>query len=426
MKYAFVANPSVGHTNFLISLASEFIKNREEICFYLPGTSNKLIRRFSDDPIYTIDKKLSESSIPYKLISPSIFQFLLASQIHKKRGVEEVLYALKIFSAGSKHYTKILRSEFASFKPDCIIYDYTFFPAIAISEELNIARVAVYHSGLPFLEYPIPPIGSNFKYNAFTKEEFDQYYSLVKDQDQKIKTKYQKVIGKDIETNFLLNPNSTFLNIINTIAEAEYPRHKLNQTVHFSGPAVKAFNKQANQPFIDKKDKKHIYISLGTVFNKQPELYKRIIQSIHSEKVEIIVSAGASYDVLKNEAFPQNVRIERSVRQVEVLQYTDVFITHGGKNSINEAIKFGVPMILFPAGGEQHYNANLIEYLGVGKNFGAIGISFKEEELNKEIKKLIENPEIQKKCKELFSLHCEDGAEKAYNIISTKIKKRIL
>uniref|UniRef100_A0A183CPL3 UDP-glucuronosyltransferase n=1 Tax=Globodera pallida TaxID=36090 RepID=A0A183CPL3_GLOPA len=44
-----------------------------------------------------------------------------------------------------------------------------------------------------------------------------------------------------------------------------------------------------------------------------------------------------------------------------------LFITHGGLNSINEAVKFGVPIILFPFFGDQYNNAEALAAREVAK-----------------------------------------------------------
>ena len=53
--------------------------------------------------------------------------------------------------------------------------------------------------------------------------------------------------------------------------------------------------------------------------------------------------------------------------QLEVLNISDVFITHGGMNSISEALVYGVPMVVIPFVSDQPVNARCIEKLGVGK-----------------------------------------------------------
>ena len=50
-----------------------------------------------------------------------------------------------------------------------------------------------------------------------------------------------------------------------------------------------------------------------------------------------------------------------------MLSHTDVFLTHCGMNSINEALCFGVPMVAMPFINDQVTNANQLVNLGIAK-----------------------------------------------------------
>ena len=45
----------------------------------------------------------------------------------------------------------------------------------------------------------------------------------------------------------------------------------------------------------------------------------------------------------------------------------DVFVTHGGMNSVSEAMVYGTPMVVIPFVSDQPVNARCIEKLGIGK-----------------------------------------------------------
>ena len=77
-------------------------------------------------------------------------------------------------------------------------------------------------------------------------------------------------------------------------------------------------------------------------------------------------------------------------------------------------------MILFPAGGEQEYNANLIEYINCGINFSDKIKHFGKSEMGEAINRLMNTNQIMESVRFLSAKHQIDGAEIAYNkIINT-------
>ena len=62
-----------------------------------------------------------------------------------------------------------------------------------------------------------------------------------------------------------------------------------------------------------------------------------------------------------------NVHIYNSVPQIEVLRMADAFVTHGGMNSVSEAMAYGVPMVVIPFVSDQPVNARCVERIGIGK-----------------------------------------------------------
>jgi UDP:flavonoid glycosyltransferase YjiC (YdhE family) len=61
------------------------------------------------------------------------------------------------------------------------------------------------------------------------------------------------------------------------------------------------------------------------------------------------------------------VRLAPYVPQLDALRRARAFISHGGANSVMEAITRGVPLIISPICNDQHHNAILAERAGVGR-----------------------------------------------------------
>ena len=85
--------------------------------------------------------------------------------------------------------------------------------------------------------------------------------------------------------------------------------------------------------------------------------------------------------------------------QIEILMQTDVFITHAGFNSVNEALNLAVPMYALPMVNDQHMVAKRIKDL----ELGMVG-SFKEitpEILKEVVKELLTNRQWKENCQRI-------------------------
>ena len=110
--------------------------------------------------------------------------------------------------------------------------------------------------------------------------------------------------------------------------------------------------------------------------------YKQSIEAFKNMKeYQVILSIGKYHKVEELGELPDNIFAYNYVPQLQVLKQTDVFITHGGINSINEALfLFKLPLIIIPQDSEQFDNSLLVE------KFNA-GIYLKEDNLTPEILK---------------------------------------
>lgn len=66
---------------------------------------------------------------------------------------------------------------------------------------------------------------------------------------------------------------------------------------------------------------------------------------------------------------PSNLAVRESVAQLELLPVCDAFITHGGANSMHEALSMRVPLAVVPVFGDQILNADSVAYSGAGFSF---------------------------------------------------------
>lgn len=82
-------------------------------------------------------------------------------------------------------------------------------------------------------------------------------------------------------------------------------------------------------------------------------------------------------------------------------------------------------MIVFPAGGEQEYNASLVEYINAGRNFSHIKDSFSNDQLSNELRFLMDDLSVKSSLKNIVDKFPKlDGGEKALDLIINKLRQR--
>ncbi|KAL3101588.1 hypothetical protein niasHT_023108 [Heterodera trifolii] len=102
--------------------------------------------------------------------------------------------------------------------------------------------------------------------------------------------------------------------------------------------------------------------------------FKNIVVNLFSKQypqMNMIIKWGERPPIGMGEQykkFSDNIYAKAWLEQSAILgNVPKLFITHGGQNSINEAVNFGVPLLLFPFFGDQFNNAEAMASRGVAK-----------------------------------------------------------
>lgn len=116
---------------------------------------------------------------------------------------------------------------------------------------------------------------------------------------------------------------------------------------------------------VNKKD--IIYISRGTINDSYNEMtIKNIISVFENEnKYEIVASCGVRADAIN--IFNNNIiKIHKFVDQIDYLQKSKLFISHGGITGVREAIICETPIIVFPTTFHCYQVGLAVEKSGIG------------------------------------------------------------
>lgn len=325
MKILFINLPYHGHVVPTIGLVQELIKKGCEVTYLMPfGWEEKVLESGAQFHGYQNHKQLSEQM---------------------KNAYAEA--------------EKIITQH------DFVIYEQFFFLGKHLAEKYNkpVARIFTAPvTNAKLMEEFISSKGplSIFKHKwiirAFTK---DIVKNITKNDVKENPLKTDNWLDE-----IIYNPPA--LNLVYTLREYQpYEEEFSDEQYKFLGPSI--YKRKASEFDIVKTDKPVIYISLGTVLKGAVAFFQDCVDAFSEEDVDVIISIGQKFNVKKLKNVSSNIHIYSSVPQLQVLEMADVFVTHGGMNSVSEALAYGVPMVIIPFVSDQPVNARCIELLGVGK-----------------------------------------------------------
>jgi len=380
-RLLFATQPSSGHLNPLLAIAGRLRERGHEVLFCVPVLG----------PI--ADALAGAGFRALALPARPTLVGLLA--IRYARGWWETAIALHAFTASTGPHARAVAKLCERERIDGVVADFTFAGAQLGAELRRLPFATVYHAGLGFPGPGVPPFGSGLPIGEPWGEEGARAARRLARLEGRLARKLARArrsVGlAPGETAILRRPPSPYLNLVLSTEWSEAPRDPLPPTTFFVGPCLaRGGDDPGTFPveFLEGPGPR-IYASLGTVFNDRPEVFRRILSGIGAGWARIVVGAGKAASALRRERLGEHVLVMPTVPQRYLLGHVDAFVTHGGNNSVNEALAAGVPMLALPVGGEQRDNAARVVYLGVGVR---AGLDAGAAEIGAKVRRLVEDP----------------------------------
>ncbi|MCZ8519658.1 MULTISPECIES: macrolide family glycosyltransferase [Paenibacillus] len=156
------------------------------------------------------------------------------------------------------------------------------------------------------------------------------------------------------------------LSIVFTSRKFQFAGERFDETYRFVGPSIADRSNSGDFPLEALDGQFVIYISMGTVFNDLQEFYKTCFEAFRDTDAKVVLSIGRKVKIEDLPEPPANFLVRSYVPQLEVLQHTDIFFTHGGMNSTSEGLYYGVPLALLPVSADQPMVAGRVASFGAG------------------------------------------------------------
>jgi UDP:flavonoid glycosyltransferase YjiC (YdhE family) len=158
------------------------------------------------------------------------------------------------------------------------------------------------------------------------------------------------------------SPVLSLVNYPQTLGRS-YP---LPRTSRLIGSAVRHHHSGLAVP--PASDLPRIYVSLGSFFSARSDLLRKIVSAFRAQPVELVIASGVT-DPGALGPIPDHWTVESYLPQPAVISTSDMVITHGGNNTVTEALTAGVPLLVGPLSTDQFAAAADVEQGGVGGVF---------------------------------------------------------
>lgn len=398
-SFLFAAHPATGHLNPLLAVARRLRDWGHQVAFVCSAATPAAGAVEADG--FRLERLRPALGTLGLLLLPWASGFV------------ETFAAARLFSQGLRHYAQAVGRLLDSLPGAVVVADFTFPGAFLAAESRGAPWAAVYHAGLSFPGPGIPPFGSGLPIGA----PLDRRHGLLRAAADYLERALTRDLAKvrrklnlpPVESSMLRRPASPWLNLVLTAEACEAARDPLPPSAHFVGPCIDRGRPQPPFPFERlRADRPKVLVSMGTVFNSRPALFRRLLEAFPGGAPQLVVSAGASFPRLRGHPLPDGAIVVETAPQLELLQRVDAFVSHGGNNSVNEALAAGVPLLVVPVGGEQSDNASRVVHLGAGLRADRGRADTRE--LREKVGQLLGEPRFRHRARELSrALQATDG-----------------
>ncbi len=339
-KIVFFCIPAHGHTNPTISVVRELTQQGHQLWYYSYDAFREKIEaagaNFISCDCYDCQQNLSPED--------------------GKRISTDLAFATHVLTETTLALDKVLCQHLNEIKPDCIVSDSMAVWGKGIAKKLNIPYVC---SCTTFTFNKEAAKVMEPKGVSALKQLYQLLISLPKI-NKDLKRLQQKGYPFHNVLDIIQNDNDTDT-IVYTSKDFQPYSETFSEKYAFVGPSIRDSQESEGHG-----ERKLIYISLGTVVNKQKDFYRNCIEAFRNSAYDVILSVGSLVDVRDFGLLPDNIKVYPYVDQISVLKSASAFITHCGMNSVSEGLYFGLPLILYPQTTEQRGVSQRVQELGAG------------------------------------------------------------
>ena len=287
---------------------------------------------------------------------------------------------------GARYVDDRLREIFGELEPDVIVQDNVVgFPAVLASARRWVRIVSC--NPLELKDQDLPPTFSGHPTRDRSGwDEFRRRYRELHEPLQAQFSAFCEERGATPLPGLEFVHESPFLNLYLYPEELDYERSRpLGPTWQRLDSCVRSVDEPFEPP---PGEGALVYVSLGSLGSADVALMNRLVAALAETPHRYVVSKGPQHELIE---LAPNMTGAEFLPQPAILPEVDLVVTHGGNNTVTEAVHFGKPMVVLPLFWDQPDNAQRVEERGFGVRLPSY--EFEDRELHEAIERLLAAPD---------------------------------
>jgi MGT family glycosyltransferase len=124
-------------------------------------------------------------------------------------------------------------------------------------------------------------------------------------------------------------------------------------------------------------DRPVAYVSLGSFLSVRSDVLVAVAEALRGLDVRVALAHGSTPPRALG-PLPEGWLVREVLPQVTLLRHAGLAVSHGGNNSVTEALTAGVPMLLLPLSTDQFAGAAALESAGLAEVLDPNALSHSE------------------------------------------------
>jgi MGT family glycosyltransferase len=287
---------------------------------------------------------------------------------------------------GARYVDDRLREIFGELEPDVIVQDNVVgFPAVLAFGRPWVRIVSC--NPLELKDPALPPTFSG--YPTRDRSGWDEFRRRYRELHEPLQAQFSAFCEERGATplpGLEFVHESPFLNLYLYPEELDYERSRpLGPTWQRLDSCVRSVDEPFEPP---PGEGALVYVSLGSLGSADVALMNRLVAALAETPHRYVVSKGPQHELIE---LAPNMTGAEFLPQPAILPEVDLVVTHGGNNTVTEAVHFGKPMVVLPLFWDQPDNAQRVEERGFGVRLPSY--EFEDRELHEAIERLLAAPD---------------------------------